>query len=90
VIRAGVAMSDLITYTVRLMGESARYKIRAAQVLDKIGHYRTGEQFQTGLLHTGKSSHGCLEGVLHPHATILAQFHPHRAYGSSEFTMSFD
>jgi hypothetical protein len=39
VIRAGVAMSDLITHTVRLMGESARYKIRAAQALDKIGHY---------------------------------------------------
>ena len=55
----------MITHTVRLMGESARYKVRAAQVRDKIGHYRTEEQFHTfvdGVLHTGKSFYGCLEG----------------------------
>ncbi|MEO7862715.1 MAG: glycosyltransferase [Nitrospirales bacterium] len=56
-IRAGVSTTELITRTVRRMVESPRYKIRAAQMREQIGHYRTGERFQTfvdGLMPNGK------------------------------------
>ena len=57
-VRAGVATDEVITRTVRRMVESARYKTRAAQVREQIGHYRSGERFQTfvdGLLQNGKT-----------------------------------
>lgn len=64
-VRAGVATDELITHTVHRMVESAPYNTRAAQVREQIGHYRSGERFQTfvdGLMQNGKTFHASPQG----------------------------